>query len=85
MFIDYSMTYSSNTDVDEEEVRKILLTSGKIKTKNLINKFKSRLTDQRQKARFAQIVKKIGEIVEELGEKYLILKHEYRGGLKIGK
>eukprot|EP01114_Cavostelium_apophysatum_P014169 TRINITY_DN3604_c0_g1_i1.p1 TRINITY_DN3604_c0_g1~~TRINITY_DN3604_c0_g1_i1.p1 ORF type:complete len:508 (+),score=194.21 TRINITY_DN3604_c0_g1_i1:173-1525(+) len=72
-------------DIEEEEVRKILLTSGKIKTKQLVNKFKARLTEPKQKAKFAQIVKKIGEIVEELGEKYLTLKPEYRRGLKAPK
>ena len=68
--------------VEEEEVRKALLVLGKPKTKTLINKFKGRLVDQQQKARFAQILKKLARIVEEHGEKYLVLKDEYRGGLK---
>ncbi len=59
--------------------------AGKVKTKHLINKFKARLTDPQQKSRFAQIVKKLGKIVDEHGEKYLVLKDEYRGGLKIPK
>ena len=51
----------------------------------LVKKFKTRLFDKQQKARFAQMVKKFGTIVEEHGEKYLVLKEEYRGGLKLGK
>ena len=68
--------------MEEEEVRKALLLANKIKTQNLVNKFKTRLTDKAKKARFAQIVKKLGRIVEEHGEKYLVLKDEYKAGLK---
>jgi len=62
----------------EEEVRKALLLSGKTTTKALVKKFKSRLNDKTAKARFAQLVKKLGKIVEEHGEKLLILKEEYK-------
>ena len=58
---------------------------GKLTTKMLVKKFKTRLFDKQQKARFAQMVKKFGTIVEEHGEMYLVLKEEYRGGLKLGK
>jgi len=44
----------------------------------LVHKFKSRLTDKAQKGRFALLVKKLGRIVDEHGEKYLILKDEYK-------
>jgi uncharacterized protein YutD len=69
--------------VDEEEVRKALLLSGKIRTQQLINKFKNKFAlDKSNKARFAQIVKKLGRIIDEHGEKYIVLKDEYRAGLK---
>jgi uncharacterized protein YutD len=68
--------------VDEEEVRKALLLSGKIKTQALIKKFKNKFADKANKARFAQIVKKLGRIIDEHGEKYIVLKDEYRAGLK---
>jgi hypothetical protein len=64
--------------IEEEEVRMALLLAGKIKTQNLVNKFKTRLTDEVQKARFAKLVKKLGKIVEEGGSKYLVLKDEHK-------
>ncbi len=70
------------TPVDEEEVRKALLVLGKAKTKTFVNKFKAQLVDEEQKARFAKIVKKLARIVDEHGERYFVLKDEYRGGLK---
>jgi len=69
-------------ELDEEEVRNALLVLGKAKTKTLVNKFKTQLTNEAQKGRFAKILKKLARIVEEHGEKYFVLKDEYRGGLK---
>ena len=69
--------------MDEEEVRKALLLSGKIKTQQLINKFKNKFAaDKANKTRFAAHVKKLGRIIDEHGEKYIVLKDEYRAGLK---
>jgi len=80
-----SLTYYFHNVVEEEEVRKALLLSGKIKAKQLAVKFKHRLTDPQQKARFAQMIKKLAKIVEEHGEKLLSLKDEFRMGLKAPK
>ncbi len=68
--------------VEEEEIRKALLLGAKTKTQDLINRFKHKLGDKAKKARFTAIVKKLGRIVDEHGEKYIILKEEYRTGLK---
>jgi len=78
---------SPGTDepITEDEVKKALLLSGKIKTKQFVKRFKSRILDKSKKAAFSKIVKKLGRIVDEHGEKYLVLKDEYRGGLKLPK
>lgn len=74
-----------DADISEEDVRKAVLLSGKIKTKTLLSQFKAQLTNPVQKARFAEIVKKLCDIVDELGEKWLVLKEAFRGGLRVPK
>lgn len=75
----------ASTEVSEEEVRKAVLLAGKIKTKTLLSKFKGRLTYPSQKARFADNVKRLCDIVDDFGEKWLVLKEAFRGGLKVPK
>jgi len=52
--------------------------AGKTTTKNIVKKFKTRLTDPQKKAQFTYILKKLAKVVEEYGEKYLVLKDEYK-------
>eukprot|EP01117_Protostelium_nocturnum_P000034 TRINITY_DN10123_c105_g1_i1.p1 TRINITY_DN10123_c105_g1~~TRINITY_DN10123_c105_g1_i1.p1 ORF type:complete len:440 (-),score=174.32 TRINITY_DN10123_c105_g1_i1:35-1354(-) len=78
-------TGASKDAVTEEEVRKALLLAGKIKSKLLVKKFKSRLPDQSQKSRFIKMVQKLGMVIEDAGEKYLVLRDEYKAGLRVPK
>ncbi|PRP74994.1 hypothetical protein PROFUN_07387 [Planoprotostelium fungivorum] len=70
-------------DITEEEIRRALLGAGKIRTQQLLNKFKKRLVDQETRGRFAKMLKKLSQTVDEPGGKFIMLKDEYRGGLKV--
>ena len=64
--------------VQEGEVRKALLLSGRIQAKRLARRFRSRLPGPEDKAQFAQLVKKLARIVVEHNQKFLVLRDEYR-------
>ena len=66
----------------EEEIRKVLLVLGKTKTKNVLAMFKTQLADPDKKTKFARIMKKLAHVVEERGEKFVVIKEEYKGGAK---
>eukprot|EP01103_Thecamoeba_quadrilineata_P012944 TRINITY_DN3464_c0_g1_i1.p1 TRINITY_DN3464_c0_g1~~TRINITY_DN3464_c0_g1_i1.p1 ORF type:complete len:471 (-),score=129.11 TRINITY_DN3464_c0_g1_i1:62-1450(-) len=65
-------------EVTETELRSTLLQRGKIKTGKLIKLFKPRLSTQEKKTRFLNLVQKITKMVEENGDKFIVLKDDSR-------
>ncbi|KKL15019.1 hypothetical protein LCGC14_2509820 [marine sediment metagenome] len=74
-------TVGADDGVQEHEVRKALLLSGRIQAKRLVRHFRSRLGSADAKAQFVQSLKKLARINMEDGEKFLVLRDEYRAGI----
>ncbi|KAF9607773.1 hypothetical protein IFM89_000120 [Coptis chinensis] len=62
--------------VTEDEIRAVLLQKSPVTTQDLVAKFKSRLKGSRDKAAFADILKKISKIQKVNGSSFVVLREK---------
>lgn len=73
-----SASDSSVGPVSEKEIQNVLLTTGPMKTQELVAKFKPRLQEKKDKDAFAEILKRMSKIQKLNGSSYVVLKEGYK-------